>query len=70
MMARPAGDGLCTRDGSKETVGEIRFELAKASSNPGLQRKQIAYSGIFSESYRGFMDCGRDGSLPLRLGAK
>jgi hypothetical protein len=30
--------GLCTRDGPKETVGEIRFELAKSSREKRLHR--------------------------------
>jgi hypothetical protein len=31
---------------------------------------KCAYMGILSESYHGFMDCGREGSLPLRLWTK
>jgi hypothetical protein len=66
--------GLCTRDGPKETVGEIRFELAKLSSSItatlDFDGSKCAYKGVLSESYHGFMDCGRAGSLPLRLWTK
>ena len=66
--------GLCTRDGPKETVGQIRFELAKSSSGIiatlDFDGSKCAYKGILSESYHGFMDCGREGSLPLRLWTK
>ena len=66
--------GLCTRDGPKETIGEIRFELGKSSSGViatiEFDGNKCAYKGILSESYHGFMDCGREGSLPLRLWTK
>jgi hypothetical protein len=66
--------GLCTHDGPAETVGKIRFELTKASSRIvatlDFQGTKCAYKGVLSESYRGFMDCGREGSLPIRLWTK
>ena len=66
--------GLCTRDGPKETVGEIRFELTQSSSRVtatlDFDGSKCTYKGIFSESYQGFMNCGREGSLPLRLWTK
>ena len=66
--------GLCTRDGPKETGGEIQFELAKSSSSItatlDFDGSKCAYKGVLSESYHGFMDCGREGSLPLRLWTK
>jgi hypothetical protein len=66
--------GLCTRDGPKETVGEIRFELAKSSSRItatlDFDGSKCTYEGLFSEAYHGFMECGRGGSFPLRLWAK
>jgi hypothetical protein len=66
--------GLCTRDGPTETVGEFRFELAKSSSlitaTLDFDGSKCTYKGIFSESYHGFMDCGREGSVPLRLWIK
>jgi hypothetical protein len=66
--------GLCTRDGPKETVGEIRFQLTQSS--PRITAKldfdgsKCTYKGIFSESYHGFMDCGGEGNIPLRLWTK
>lgn len=66
--------GLCTHDGPKETVGEIRFELAKSSSRVtatlDFDGSKCTYNGVFSESYHGFMDCGRGGSVPLRIWTK
>jgi hypothetical protein len=66
--------GLCTRDGPKETVGEIRFELARSSSRItatlDVDGSKCTCSGIFSETYHGFMDCGREGNIPLRLWTK
>ena len=66
--------GLCTHDGPKETVGEIRFELAKSSSGItatlDFDGSKCAYKGVLSESFQGFMDCGRLGNLPLRLWTK
>ena len=66
--------GLCTRDGPKETVGEIRFELTQSSSRVtatlDFEGSKCTYKGMLSESYHGFMDCGREGSLPLRLWTK
>jgi|GEM_PF-501077 len=66
--------GLCTHDGPKESVGEIRFELARSSSRItatlDFDGNKCTYKGMLSESYQGFMDCGRQGSLPLRLWTK
>lgn len=66
--------GLCTRDGPKETIGEIRFELGKSSSSItatlDFDGSKCAYKGVLSESYHGFMDCGREGNLPVKLWIK
>jgi hypothetical protein len=66
--------GLCTRDGPKETVGEIRLELTQSSpritATLDFYGSKCTYKGIFSESYRSFMDCGREGNIPLRLWTK
>ena len=66
--------GLCTHDGPKETIGEIRFELTPSSSRVtatlDFDTNKCTYKGMLSESYHGFMDCGREGSLPLRLWTK
>ena len=66
--------GLCTHDGPKETVGEIRFELANSSSRItatlDFDGSKCTYNGVFSELYHGFMDCGRGGRVPLRIWTK
>jgi hypothetical protein len=63
--------GLCTHDGPNETVGEIRLEFSRWSSRVAVtldfQGSKCQYEGVLSESHLGFMDCGREGSLPLRL---
>ena len=66
--------GLCTHDGPKETVGEIRIELSKSSpritATLDFDGSKCTYDGSLSESYHGFMDCGRGASLPLSLWTK
>ena len=66
--------GLCTHDGPKETVGEIRIELSKSSpritATLDFDGSKCTYDGTLSESYHGFMDCGRGASLPLSLWTK
>jgi hypothetical protein len=66
--------GLCTHGGPKETIGEIRFELAKPSSRItatlDFDGSKCTYNGVFAESYHGFMDCGRGGSVTIRLWTK
>ncbi len=63
--------GLCTHDGPKESVGEIRFELAESSpriiATLDFDGNKCTYDGVFSESHHGFMDCGPGGSVPLRI---
>ena len=66
--------GLCTHDGPQESVGEIRLELAEAPSQVtatlDFDGNKCTYKGIFSASYQGYMDCGRERSVPLRLWTK
>ena len=65
--------GLCTRDGPKESIGEIRLELTQSSrisATLDFEGSKCTYKGLLSESYHGFMDCGGEGSLPLRLWTK
>ena len=64
--------GLCTHDGPRETVGEIRFELAKLSSRIratlDFDGSKCTYEGFLSESYHGFMDCGGGGAFRSDFG--
>jgi hypothetical protein len=66
--------GLCTRDGPKESVGEIRLQLSSWSSRVTatleFDGSKCTYKGFLSESYHGFMDCSDASSLPLRLWTK
>jgi hypothetical protein len=62
--------GLCTHDGPNEFVGEIRFELIQSSRINGtldFDGSKCSYNGVFSQSYRGSMDCGHGGSIPLTI---
>jgi hypothetical protein len=66
--------GLCTRDGPKETTGQIRFHLtglsSRATATLVFEGVECTYEGFLSESYHGFMNCADKTSLPLRLWAK
>jgi hypothetical protein len=66
--------GLCTRDGPKETTGQIRFHVISSSSRATatlvFEGVECTYEGVLSESYHGFMNCADRTSLPLRLWTK
>ena len=54
--------GLCTRDGPKETTGQIRFQLTGSSSTRAtatlvFEGVECTWEGILSEAYHGFMNC-------------
>ena len=64
--------GLCTRDGPKETTGQIRFQVNGSSTRATAT---LVFEGVectydLSESYHGFMNCADHTSLPLRLWTK
>jgi hypothetical protein len=54
--------GLCTRDGPKETTGQIRFQLTgfstRATATLVFEGVECTWKGVLSESYHGFMNCG------------
>jgi hypothetical protein len=66
--------GLCTRDGAKETTGQIRFQITgsstRATATLVFEGVECTYEGVLSESYHGFMNCADKTSLPLRLWTK
>jgi hypothetical protein len=66
--------GLCTRDGPKETTGQIRLQVPGASMRATatlvFEGVECTYEGVLSESYHGFMNCADKTSLPLRLWTK
>lgn len=66
--------GVCTRDGSEEKTGEMRFQISSLSSrlNGTLSIDGVAcsYSGKLSDSYSGMMTCPDRPAVPLRLWVK
>jgi hypothetical protein len=66
--------GLCTRDGPKETTGQIRLQVPgssmRATATLVFEGVECTYEGVLSESYHGFMNCADKTSLPLRLWTK
>jgi len=66
--------GLCTRDGPKETTGQIRFQVAGSSSRAAatlvFEAVECTWEGVLLESYHGFMNRADKTSLPLRLWTK
>jgi hypothetical protein len=66
--------GVCTRDGPKETTGQIRLQVAgslmRATATLVFEGVECTYEGVLSESYHGFMNCADKTSLPLRLWTK
>ena len=66
--------GLCTRDGPKETTGQIRFRLTgsstRATATLVFEGVECTWEGVLLKSYHGFMNCADKTSLPLRLWTK
>jgi hypothetical protein len=65
---------LCTRDGPKETTGQIRFHVTDSSTRATatlvFEGVECTWEGVLSESYHGFMNCADKTSLPVRLWIK
>jgi hypothetical protein len=66
--------GLCTQDGPEEKTGEMRFQILASSSVSSVLNATLridgvecAYSGRFSDSYTGTMNCPGRQTVPLRL---
>jgi hypothetical protein len=65
--------GLCSVNGPQEKHGEIRFRisrsgsLAQISATISLDGAQCLYSGDFSGSSSGHMDCSDAKGVPLSL---
>jgi hypothetical protein len=66
--------GLCTHTGPQETTSPIKLQIEGASQRVTatlvFEGAQCTYRGVLTESYHGFMDCGNQTSLPLRLWTK
>jgi hypothetical protein len=63
--------GLCTQDGPEEKAGEMRFQIFASSSELNatlwIDGVECTYSGRFSDSYTGTMNCPGRQTVPLRL---
>jgi hypothetical protein len=68
--------GLCSTNGPEEKSGEIRFQISKSGSPSqihaaiSLDGAQCAYTGEFSGSSSGHMDCTDAKGVPLSISIK
>lgn len=65
--------GICTQDGPEVKSGELRFKLAGASRMNAtliLDGQECSYSGRFSDSWSGVMNCPGKRAVPLKLWLK
>jgi len=74
--------GLCSQAGPDEKVAEIKIQIAKSSLLPGfhptvtlratmtMDGSKCTFSGTFSDSYRGLMDCADAKGVPITLSIK
>ena len=65
--------GLCSVDGPQEKHGEIKFQMSRSGSTSqinatiSLEGIQCAYSGDFSGTSSGHMDCSDAKDVPLSI---
>jgi hypothetical protein len=66
--------GLCTHTGPQETVSQIKLQITgpsrRVTATVKFEGLACTYRGTLGESYHGFMNCGDQTSLPLRLWTK
>ena len=66
--------GLCTQDGPEEKTGEIRIQISGSSSRMKaillFDGVECVYSGRFTNSYTGMMNCPDRRAVPLTLWVK
>ena len=65
--------GLCSVNGPQEKYGEIKFQISRSGSlsqidaTISLEDARCTYSGNFSDSTSGLMDCSDAKGVPLAL---
>ena len=65
--------GLCSQAGPEEKVAEIEVQIAKFSLSPRfhatmtMDGSKCTFSGTFSDSYHGLMDCAGAKGVPITL---
>src|SRR5262245_33323886 len=68
--------GLCSQAGPEEKVAEIKLQMVKSSSLPRfhatltMDGSKCTFSGKFSDSYSGLMDCADARGVPATLSIK
>ena len=68
--------GLCSQAGPEEKVAEIKLQIAKSSLLPHFQAtmtmdgSKCTFSGKFSDTYNGLMDCADAKGVPITLSIK
>jgi hypothetical protein len=68
--------GLCSQVGPEEKVAEIKFQIVKSSLWPHFRATmtmdgaKCTFSGKFSDTYSGFMDCTDAKGVPVTLSIK
>jgi hypothetical protein len=65
--------GLCSQAGPEEKAVEIRLQIATSGVPPHFQAtmtvdgSRCTFSGMFSDTYNGFMDCPSAKGVPVTL---
>jgi hypothetical protein len=65
--------GLCSQAGPEEKVAEIKLQVVKSSLLPRFRAtmtvdgSKCAFSGTFSDTYNGIMDCADAKGVPISL---
>jgi len=68
--------GLCSQAGPEEKVAEIKLQIAKSSLWPRfhaamtMDGSKCTFSGKFSDTYSGLMDCADAKGVPITLWIK
>jgi hypothetical protein len=68
--------GLCSQAGPEEKVAEIKLQIAKSSLWPHfhaamtMDGSKCTFSGKFSDTYSGLMDCADAKGVPITLWIK
>jgi hypothetical protein len=68
--------GLCSQDGPEEKAGEIKLQIMRSGALSQIRATmtwdgaKCAFSGKFSDTYTGLMDCADAKGVPLTLSIK
>jgi hypothetical protein len=68
--------GICSVNGPQEKPGEIKFRISRSGTSSKIDATisfdgaRCAYSGPFTGSSSGYMDCSDTGGVPLSISIK